>query len=148
MHVDFLRLSEGAQIRVRIPVHVMNAEQAPGVKRGGTVNIVTHTVEVVCPAENIPESIDVDVSGLEINYSKHLSEVELPPSVRVVAQARSDAGHHRAAVGLRGRNEGGCRSCRRCRCCRCRCCSGRRRGAGCCARRGCSRCRRSGAEKE
>ena len=46
VHVDFLRLGEGAQIRVRIPVHVMNADQAPGVKRGGTVNIVTHAVEV------------------------------------------------------------------------------------------------------
>jgi large subunit ribosomal protein L25 len=74
------------QIRVRIPVHVMNAEQAPGVKRGGTVNIVTHTVEVVCAPENIPESIDVDISGLEINYSKHLNEVELPPAVRVVGK--------------------------------------------------------------
>jgi large subunit ribosomal protein L25 len=86
VHVDFLRLSEGVQIRVRIPVHVMNAEQAPGVKRGGTVNIVTHTVEVVCAPENIPESIDVDISGLEINYSKHLNEVELPPAVRVVGK--------------------------------------------------------------
>jgi large subunit ribosomal protein L25 len=86
VHVDFLRLSEGVQIRVRIPVHVMNAEQAPGVKRGGTVNIVTHTVEVVCAPENIPESIDVDISGLEINYSKHLNEVELPSSVRVVGK--------------------------------------------------------------
>ena len=47
VHVDFLRLGEGAQIRVRIPVHVKNADQAPGVKRGGTVNIVTHAVEVV-----------------------------------------------------------------------------------------------------
>jgi large subunit ribosomal protein L25 len=84
--VDFLRLSEGVQIRVRIPVHVMNAEQAPGVKRGGTVNIVTHTVEVICAPENIPESIDVDISNLEINYSKHLNEVELPPNVRVVGK--------------------------------------------------------------
>jgi large subunit ribosomal protein L25 len=74
------------QIRVRIPVHVKNAEQAPGVKRGGTVNIVTHTVEVVCAPENIPESIDVDISGLEINYSKHLNEVELPSTVRVVGK--------------------------------------------------------------
>src|SRR5262245_537480 len=57
VHVDFLRLGEGAKIRVRIPVHVMNADQAPGVKRGGTVNIVTHTVEVICAPENIPESI-------------------------------------------------------------------------------------------
>jgi large subunit ribosomal protein L25 len=86
VHVDFLRLGEGAQIRVRIPVHVMNADQAPGVKRGGTVNIVTHTVEVVCSPENIPEAIDVDISGLEINYSKHLDEVPLPPNVRLVGR--------------------------------------------------------------
>jgi large subunit ribosomal protein L25 len=86
VHVDFLRLGEGAQIRVRIPVHVMNADQAPGVKRGGTVNIVTHTVEVVCSADAIPAAIDVDVSGLEINYSKHLNEVALPPKVRVVGR--------------------------------------------------------------
>jgi large subunit ribosomal protein L25 len=84
--VDFLRLGEGAQIRVRIPVHVMNADQAPGVKRGGTVNIVTHTVEVVCSPENIPEAINVDISGLEINYSKHLDEVSLPLNVRVVGR--------------------------------------------------------------
>ena len=51
VHVDFLRLGEGAHIRVRIPVHVMNADQSPGVKRGGTVNIVTHAVEVRCRAE-------------------------------------------------------------------------------------------------
>jgi large subunit ribosomal protein L25 len=86
VHVDFLRLGEGAQIRVRIPVHVMNADQAPGVKRGGAVNIVTHTVEVVCSADAIPESIDVDISGLEINYSKHLNEIALPANVRVVGR--------------------------------------------------------------
>jgi large subunit ribosomal protein L25 len=84
VHVDFLRLSAGAKIRVRIPVHVTGAESAPGVKRGGTVNIVTHAVEVLCSPEDIPESIDVDVSGLEINYSKHMSDVVLPPNVKVV----------------------------------------------------------------
>ena len=86
VHVDFLRLGVGAQIRVRIPVHVMNSEQAPGVKRGGTVNIVTHAVEVVCSADDIPESIDVDISELDINHSRHLSEVPLPPQVRVVGR--------------------------------------------------------------
>src|SRR6266511_2765291 len=86
VHVDFMRLGAGAKIRVRIPVHVMNADQAPGVKRGGTVNIVTHAVEVVCSPEDIPESIDVDISGLEINYSKHLSDVALPKTVRVVGK--------------------------------------------------------------
>src|SRR5215470_6122397 len=62
VHVDFMRLSAGAKIRVRIPVHVTHADQAPGVKRGGTVNIVTHAVEVICSPEEIPESINVDVS--------------------------------------------------------------------------------------
>ena len=48
LHVDFMRLGEGATIRVNIPLHVKNADQSPGVKRGGTVNIVTHTIEVRC----------------------------------------------------------------------------------------------------
>ncbi|MPZ38248.1 MAG: 50S ribosomal protein L25/general stress protein Ctc [Rhizobiales bacterium] len=84
VHVDFLRLSAGAKIRVRIPVHVVNAETAPGVKRGGTVNIVAHAIEVLCSPEDIPESIDVDVGDLEINYSKHMSDVVLPANVRLV----------------------------------------------------------------
>jgi large subunit ribosomal protein L25 len=86
MHVDFLRVAEGATIRVNIPVHVLNAESSPGVKRGGAVNIVTHTVEVACPADAIPEAINVDIGGLEINHSKHLGEIELPKNVRVIGR--------------------------------------------------------------
>jgi large subunit ribosomal protein L25 len=84
MHVDFLRIAEGATIRVQIPVHVLNTDQSPGVKRGGAVNIVTHSVEVICPADLIPDSIDVDIAGLEISHSRHLSDVALPANVRVV----------------------------------------------------------------
>jgi len=84
VHVDFLRLGVGAKIRVRIPVKVLNADQSPGVKRGGTVNIVTHAVEVQCAPEDIPDSIEVDISSLEINYSKHLSDIVLPTALRVV----------------------------------------------------------------
>jgi large subunit ribosomal protein L25 len=86
MHVDFLRVSEGAIIRVKIPVHVLNSDQSPGVKRGGAVNIVTHTVDVMCPADAIPESIDVDIAGLEISHSKHLSDVTLPAGIRVLGR--------------------------------------------------------------
>lgn len=89
VHVDFMRLGEGATIRVRIPIHVINVEQSPGVKRGGTINIVTHALDVVCPADQIPEAIEVDVSGLEISHSKHLSDVTLPASVRPVVHADS-----------------------------------------------------------
>src|SRR5262249_20527407 len=86
VHVDFLRLGAGAKVRVRIPVHVKNADQAPGVKRGGTINIVTHTIEVLCAPEDIPAAIEVDITGLEINYSKHLDEVTVPPNIRVVGR--------------------------------------------------------------
>jgi large subunit ribosomal protein L25 len=85
LHVDFMRLGEGATIRVNIPIHVRNADQSPGVKRGGTVSIVAHTVEVRCRADAIPTGIDVDVSDLDINYSKHLSDIKLPDGVRSVA---------------------------------------------------------------
>jgi len=85
IHVDFMRLAEGQLVRVNIPVHVINAEQSPGVKRGGAVNIVAHTIPVRCPPDRIPQSIDVDVAGLEINYSKHLSDVRLPDGVKPIA---------------------------------------------------------------
>ena len=91
LHVDFMRLGEGATIRVNIPIRIRNADQAPGVKRGGTVSIVTHTIEVRCLAEAIPSAIEVDVSGLEINYSKHLSDITLPQGVRAVAAAAAAA---------------------------------------------------------
>jgi large subunit ribosomal protein L25 len=82
IHVDFMRLGEGATIRVRIPVRIVNSEQSPGIKRGGTINIVTHTIDVRCPADAIPDAFEVDVAGLEINHSKHLSDIKLPPNVR------------------------------------------------------------------
>ena len=85
LHVDFMRLGEGATIRVNIPIRVKNTDQSPGVKRGGTVSIVTHSIEVRCRADAIPTGIEVDVSGLDINHSRHLSDITLPDGVRVVA---------------------------------------------------------------
>ncbi len=85
LHVDFLRLGEGQPIRVNIAVRVINAEASPGIKRGGAVNIVTQAIEISCLPEDIPESIDVDIAGLEINYSKHLRDVKLPANVKVLA---------------------------------------------------------------
>ena len=81
VHVDFMRLGEGATIRVNIPVHVRGADVSPGVKRGGAVNIVRHTIAVRVRADQIPESIDVDVSDLDINHSRHLNEITLPEGV-------------------------------------------------------------------
>ena len=82
MHVDFMRLGEGATIRVSVPLHVVKAEAAPGVKRGGTVNIVTHTIDLECSVDNIPQYIEADVGELEISHSLHLSDVKLPTGVK------------------------------------------------------------------
>jgi large subunit ribosomal protein L25 len=78
LHVDFMRLGEGATIRISVPLHVEKAEQAPGIKRGGTVNIVTHTISLECSVDNIPQYVEADVSGLEISHSLHLSDIKLP----------------------------------------------------------------------
>src|SRR3954451_2784319 len=86
LHVDFMRLGEGATIRVSVPLHIVKAESAPGVKRGGTVNIVTHTIELECSVDNIPQYVEADVSGLEINYSLHLSDIKLPDGVKSLAR--------------------------------------------------------------
>jgi large subunit ribosomal protein L25 len=86
MHVDFMRLGEGATIRVSVPLHVVKAETSPGVKRGGTVNIVTHTIDLECSVDNIPQYIEADVSALEISYSLHLSDVKLPAGVKSLAR--------------------------------------------------------------
>src|SRR6202023_2731995 len=84
LHVDFMRLGEGAPIRVSVPLRIVGAESAPGVKRGGTVNIVTHTIELECSVDNIPQYVEADVSGLEISYSLHLSDIKLPPGVKAL----------------------------------------------------------------
>src|SRR3954468_21012716 len=86
LHVDFMRLGEGATIRVSVPLHVERADASPGVKRGGAVNIVTHTIDLECSVDNIPQYIEADVSALEINYSLHLSDIELPGGVKSLAR--------------------------------------------------------------
>jgi len=89
IHVDFMRLGEGATIRISVPLHVVNSETAPGIKRGGTVNIVTHALDLECSVDNIPQYIEADASGLEIGYSLHLSDVKLPAGVKSLTRAEA-----------------------------------------------------------
>jgi len=83
-HVDFLRIDAGSRLRVDVPVHAINAALSPGVKRGGSINIVTHSLIVLVPADNIPDSIDVDISELDINGSLHVSQVTMPAGVSAI----------------------------------------------------------------
>src|SRR6266852_1476817 len=86
IHVDFMRLGEGSTIRVSVPLHIKNAESAPGVKRGGTVNIVTHTVELECGVDNIPQFVEADIGQLDISNSLHLSDIKLPAGVKSLSR--------------------------------------------------------------
>ena len=81
MHVDFLRISKSSRVEVEVTVNFINEAASPGLKRGGVLNIVRHEVELSCPADSIPESIEVDLTGLEIGDSVHISAVKLPANV-------------------------------------------------------------------
>jgi large subunit ribosomal protein L25 len=81
VHVDFQRVDEDSSIAVEVGVQFINEDKSPGLKRGGVLNIVRHTIEVNTPAGSIPDSIEVDVSGLDIGDSVHISAVTLPDGV-------------------------------------------------------------------
>ena len=88
-HVDFLRLRAGSRVRIGVPVRVVNRELSPGLKKGGAVNLVLHSVEVVAPADAIPESIVIDLAGLDFHDSVHVSKIKLPEGCRA-ADVRTD----------------------------------------------------------
>ena len=85
LHVDFLRIKAGSKITVDIPVHVINEDAAPGIKQGGVVNLVRHTLEMRVNAEAIPASIEVDITGMTIGDSKHMSDLKLPRGAKLAA---------------------------------------------------------------
>ena len=88
VHVDFMRLAEGATVRLDIPVHFKGQGESPGLKKGGVLNIVRHEMELICPADRIPNEIAVDISKLDINESIHLSALSLPEGVKTTIRGR------------------------------------------------------------
>jgi large subunit ribosomal protein L25 len=78
IHVDFLRIGEHSQVNVNVPVRFDNEEDSPGLKRGGVLNIITHDLALICDAAEIPDEIHIDLTGLEIGDSIHISQVTLP----------------------------------------------------------------------
>ncbi len=81
IHVDFLRVSATSSVTVQVPVNFLNEEESPGLKRGGLLNVVRHEIEMTCRADAIPSSIDVDLTGLDIGDSIHISMISLPDGV-------------------------------------------------------------------
>jgi large subunit ribosomal protein L25 len=92
VHVDFQRVEENEKIRISIPLHFTGAAVSPGVKsQGGIVSHMRNETEVTCLPKDLPEFIEVDISGLSLNESIHLSQLKIPEGVTLVDLAKDDA---------------------------------------------------------
>ena len=85
IHVDFLRVAAGQTIKVEVPLHVVGQEQSPGLKNGGALQIVEHSLEIEVAPESIPEFIEVSVAGLEVGDTLHIDALKLPAGVSLTS---------------------------------------------------------------
>jgi len=88
LHVDFMRLFKGSTISVQIPVQFIGEAVSPGMKRGGVLNVVRHEIELLCPVDDIPDHIEIDISEMDIGDGVHISAVKLPAGVRPAIRGR------------------------------------------------------------
>ena len=88
LHVDFLRISEHATVTVAVPIVFTDEEEAPGIKRGGVLNVVRHELELVCDASEIPSEVTVSLAGLEVGDTIHISNVTLPKGTETAIDDR------------------------------------------------------------
>jgi large subunit ribosomal protein L25 len=78
LHVEFQRVSKNSTIHVSIPLHFINEDKSPGIKKGGMLNVVVHSLEIICPVHSIPEEFSISLEGLEINAGIHIEDIKLP----------------------------------------------------------------------
>jgi large subunit ribosomal protein L25 len=88
LHVDFMRIGADTRVTVTVPVSFINHEMSIGLRRGGILNIVRHGIALICQVDNIPEQLVVDLNGLDIGDSVHISAVTLPPGSRLTITDR------------------------------------------------------------
>jgi large subunit ribosomal protein L25 len=88
LHIDLLRVSEDSTIHVAVPVHFINQDKSPGLRRGGVLNIVRHEIDMVVRANAIPDHITVDLAGTDIGTSIHISMIKIPEGARVTISDR------------------------------------------------------------
>jgi large subunit ribosomal protein L25 len=86
-HFDLYRVDEHQQIKIDVPVHFAHQDDSPGLKRGGALSVVLHSVNVSCSADHIPEEIVIDLTGLEIGATVRVSDLKLPAGVTAAIDA-------------------------------------------------------------
>lgn len=90
MHADFLRVNMKEKLKVNVPIHWVGEDVSPGVKEGGVVTHDMVDIEIECLPKDLPEYIEVDISGMDIGSTMHLSDIKLPKGLAVVALAQGD----------------------------------------------------------
>jgi large subunit ribosomal protein L25 len=88
IHFDLYRVDEHQLVKISIPVHFKNQEASPGLKRGGALNIAVHELEIMVPADAIPEELVIDLTGLDIGDSVRSGQVALPKGAQLSAHDR------------------------------------------------------------
>jgi large subunit ribosomal protein L25 len=97
LHVDLQRVSAKEKIRVHVPLHFLNEDTAPGVKAGGLVSHHITEVEVSCLPKDLPEYLEIDLGGLDLEGNVHMSEIALPKGVELVELLHGE-GHDQSVV--------------------------------------------------
>ena len=87
-HIDFLRVNDKTKVTIEVPVKFINESLSPGIKRGGVLNVVRYSVEVICPVNKIPESFEFDLDGLEIGDSIHISHTKIESEIETTIKDR------------------------------------------------------------
>ena len=83
VHVDLLRLGAGTVFTFEVPVIFIGEEESPGIKQGGVLNIVRHSIEVSCRARDLPENVVIDLSEMDVGDSAHGSSLKLAEGVKL-----------------------------------------------------------------
>lgn len=81
VHIDFLRVGKGSRVVIKVRLRFVNEEAAPGLKRGGVLNILAHEIDVECDPDSIPDTVDVDLTGFEFHHTVHAYDLKLPTNV-------------------------------------------------------------------
>ncbi len=99
LHADFLRINESEKLKMHVPLHFINEELAPGVKIGGVLTHNVTEVEIQCLPKDLPEYLEVDMAGVEIEQIIHLTDIKLPEGVEIVELSHGE-GHDQAVAAI------------------------------------------------
>jgi large subunit ribosomal protein L25 len=89
LHIDFMRVGKGSKVSVRVSLAFVNELASPGLKLGGVLNVLVHDIDIVCDPENIPEKIEIDLTGFEFHHTVHAHDVKLPDDVKLPAGCKN-----------------------------------------------------------